>query len=171
MSIAAVLAWIVVVVWLTLTVIAQFSGMSQVVARYDTFHLVPRWTFFAPNPGVKDYHVAYRDKCTGGQTSSWRSIDVGVRRTFVGCVWHPQKRERKILMDSVQSLRVAMRLASEAPRAVEVSLPYLMLLRVVMVTPKADPGSVERQFVVVESCGHQIRDVQIAFSSSFHKFS
>jgi hypothetical protein len=74
----------VLVVWFVLSVLEQLrtilrtspgptlrvlDGCLQAVSP-----LLPRWTFFAPNPGTVDYHLCYRHRLANGEFTHWQEV-------------------------------------------------------------------------------------------------
>src|SRR5580704_14833532 len=84
-------------VWCLLSILNQLPlAMNERVRRLDIFHLVPRWTFLAPNPGISDYHLVYRVRRHAGDRDAWQEIHWTIDRTWFSCVWNPTKRRRKL---------------------------------------------------------------------------
>ena len=144
-------------VWLGFSVIYQFNPRwFEKVKRYDHFHLIPKWTFFAPSPGNTDYHLYYRDITHDGEISEWTVAISPHDRGLFSAVWNPQKRVRKAQSDMVHSL---VRLPDEQKDNIYLiysSLPYLLLLNMVTNMP-CGPSVKSRQFMVMESSGFNPR--------------
>lgn len=89
--------------WLTLTVAIQFnSSFAPFISRWDALGLLPRWTFFAPNPGHTDIRVLVRFGGASGITSwseLWLSSRVDDRRTVLRGIFNPYRRVEKLLFD------------------------------------------------------------------------
>jgi hypothetical protein len=69
--------------WFSLSVLHQVRLFSSKMGRFDPLGLLPRWTFFAPNPGIYDYHIVYREVNDGDgsdlnpdTSNSWRHIQI-----------------------------------------------------------------------------------------------
>jgi len=169
MSLAAALAGALVAVWLALTVLAQFRFLQPLLSPFDGFHLIPRWTFFAPNPGVRDYHLVMRERLADGRLSPWRNVPVYQGRPPLACLWHPQKRAAKVLNDAIQTLGFLMRREGVSASGLPFTLPYLILLRYTARSMPAAPGATEFQFAIVDSAGHAQRTLECPFVSSFHR--
>jgi hypothetical protein len=139
--------------WLVLSAVAQFPGrLVTALQTHDPFRLLPKWTFFAPNPGCTDYHLVYRD-FTGETPGQWREVPVIPRRDRWMWLWNPRKRFSKAVTDCTQSL---LEIAREGETAIELlpfALPYIAVLNVVCALPAAD-GIDGRQFAVVETEGY-----------------
>src|ERR1700761_7210103 len=104
-TLAAITGDTVFGLWIVLTCVNQFNGaFPDWIRRYDRFRLLSRWTFFAPHPGMNDYHIVARDIGEDGKPcTEWFEISLP-SRTVLGAVWNPQKRQRKVLCDYVRSL-------------------------------------------------------------------
>lgn len=139
--------------WFILTVLNQF-GWSWFVRllKFDFLHILPVWTFFAPNPGVRDNHVVYRDYCPATQSySDWSEVLFERKRHFFSFLWSPEKRRKKLLADVVSALIQLRDIQKDDPRLVVVSGPYLILLNLVL---RFDgTKSDQRQFAIVETQG------------------
>lgn len=137
----AALVGLLLSAWFAVTVFCQFPGRSV----RDRLALVPRWTFFAPNPGEWDYHLVFRDYDEGASPlMSWTEIDEHVQRSPLNALWNPGKRYRKAVIDCCQ-LCLPYRNRLEAIRT---SVPYLALLNVVMAQPRYD-GAGLRRFAII----------------------
>src|SRR6185436_18257319 len=106
MSHVAILVVIIYVVWVAATIANQFHSRCPVWLRaVDVFGLIPVWTFFAPNPGMTDYYLLYRDRLPDGSFDNWRNVELkgsdnGVRLGL----WNPEKRKHKALSDLMSVL-------------------------------------------------------------------
>ncbi|REJ73739.1 MAG: hypothetical protein DWQ36_14415 [Acidobacteria bacterium] len=154
---------------LLLTAISQGRGpFSQRLRSFDLFSLLPRWTFFAPNPGVVDYHLLLRDRLHDGSLATPRQVPLRPPRRLHHLLWNPQKRLHKVLTDAVQSLPHLSE--SMQARRLRTSLPYLMILNHVAALERS-PLVASRQFVIVATGGEvPIRQPGILFESQFHRF-
>jgi hypothetical protein len=157
-------------VWFLASVVCQIpTRLARVINRYDLFRLVPRWSFFAPNPGHTDYHILYRDSAAGTPISAWRELPVP-GRTLLAMFWNPDKRLRKCLVDCTQQI-VATAAATRTADHMAISIPYLLLLNIVM-RQCVNPGVASRQFVIAQSYGfHPARKPEVLVRSEFHVVS
>ena len=156
----------VLMLWLVCSVVVQFSPTwFQFIERHDLFMLLPRWTFFAPRPGMSDYHLLYRDQLEAGRLSDWTEIPITEERKTYSFLWNPEKKSKKILSDVVASL---LQLGTTDGILLMYSLPYLILLNVV-VHHDQKRASLKRQFVVVEKFGNDgIPTITVLLTSAFH---
>ena len=168
MSKLAWVAWIGIGIWLLLTLIYQHSTYGAVVARFDIFRLLPRWTFFAPNPGVADYHLIVRDRDSAEKPGKWRAVEFAKDRHYSNILWNPQKRPKKILSDAVQLLKAISRSSAAGVASDSLSIPYLLLLKYSLEVLPLGEDMGARQFGIVESTGHASRATNIIYLSLFH---
>lgn len=163
-------------VWFAVSVAAQFRDERfEKLRRFDVFGLVPLFTFFAPNPGHSDQHLLYRDRSASGAVGEWVEIPLVDARRWYSVVWGPDKREKKILADAINSLMTSVERqsrsgvdATDLQYYLMLSVPYLTLLNVVVQRPAA-PDVTHRQFVVAETFGLAApRKLVPLFSSPFH---
>lgn len=155
--------------WLLASTICQFNilRLEKVFRRMDYFSLLPRWSFFAPNPGVTDYHLLYRDKNQEDECGRWYEYKISSRRTLLGAVWNPKKRTKKALSDTVQTL---VRSSSQMrPGEYKTSLCYIALVNFIASLPR-NTDSKATQFMIMQSYGHYTeQDPKMLFRSEFHK--
>ncbi|MGW0738270.1 hypothetical protein [Streptomyces sp. NPDC002851] len=136
--------------WLLLCVLAQLRVIAPRVAprlgRWDASLLIPRYNYFAPIPGMHDYHLLFRTRTRGREFGTWEEVSAGVRRRWWNFVWNPDRRSRKQLLD------LAKELAHRDPGCVDpdtvLSVPYLVLLRHVCAQIEPAEG-VDIQFLIV----------------------
>lgn len=144
------------ITWILATCVCQFkeTKLSSWLKKFDTFSLIPLWTFFAPNPGTKDYHLLYREKSRNGEVSDWIEIDIQENRRFWSFLWNPRKRTKKVLSDIIQGLVPMIPSSKKKSNSIMLSLPYMLVLNVVGLQ-KAQTGDHDsRQFVLAESEGY-----------------
>jgi hypothetical protein len=168
MSLVSILFYSIVTLWLVITLFAQHSRFQPLINSIDAFHVIPRWTFFAPNPGTRDYHLVLRDRCRDGRMSSWKSVSIYSPRPRFGYLWHPQKRASKIMNDAIQSIKLLLKCGDVGATGLPFTMPYLLLLYYAAhaVPPEAD--AIEFQIAIIESTGHEKRKLECSFLSSFH---
>jgi len=160
---------IVLGAWFLASVVHQFRPRWwRRVTRFDPLHLLPIWTFFAPNPGRHDLHVIYRE-CSGVRCGPWRQLaPPWVDRSW-RWIWNPGRYVRKATTDFSNALLDARR-TSDDQRAVLLSAAYISLLHWVMAQPSADPESNHRQFALVVTQGFgEGRELDVQFVSEVHR--
>jgi hypothetical protein len=140
------------VVWCAATIANQFdSRCPDWLKAVDVFGLIPVWTFFAPNPGMTDYYLLYRDRLPDGSFDNWRRVELRPwENTFQLALWNPTKRKQKALSDIVSAL---IRLAKDSkPEELIVTVPYLLILNFITSRPHS-LGTNGTQFMVLEHDG------------------
>jgi hypothetical protein len=160
---------VVLGLWLVLTVVTQFHGSAvDWVQRWDTFRLLPKWTFFAPNPGSTDYYLVYRE-VRGDSISAWRELPFHTSRSPWRWFWYPEKRFSKAITDCTQGiLDVARNDRTRVEELLPFTLPYLAILNVVSAIRPAD-GVDARQFAIVEKDGYLAQGPpRLLVASAFH---
>jgi hypothetical protein len=156
-----------IVIWLILTLAYQYKPLGDRIARYDFFRLLPRWTFFAPHPAMRDCHLLVRNRLGDGTITRWQPVSIARSRCTIDSVWHPAKRARKIISDAHQSLRTLSR-SPNYERSIRFSLPYILVLQY-CASKHPHPGdSADFQFAIVETSGRSDRKIWITFISGFH---
>lgn len=164
------LGWLILGLWLLASVINQFRfRWWSSVARFDVFSLVPRWTFFAPNPGRHDYHVVYRE-WTAESSGEWSEVPAPEIDLKLRWFWNPHRYPSKGISDVTAALASNVRRSYDIPVAVTLSAPYISLLHLVMAQPSAGESGDRRQFAIVRTNGFGCeRDLDIAFLSEVHR--
>lgn len=134
-------------IWLLVTVVAQCPGkIPAMLRRYDYLQLIPRWTFFAPNPETSDFRLLVRYQYLDGNLGGFTEIALyehGILRPL----WNPARRNAKILIDSVHILTD---LANHGITELERTVPYLLIKNFVKNLPK-DSSVAALQFIIVSS--------------------
>lgn len=174
MSAESVWAWMVGValaVWFMASVLNQLSLVwFRRFARWDVLGLLPRWTFFAPNPADEDIHVIYRDTADPGQPS-WeptRVLSKAPSSAWTRWIWNPGRYERKAIIDLANGLRSSRQSVGDQPRALCLTTPYVALLDWVARQP-AGQGT-HRQFIVATSTGFPPDEqVRVEYVSEVHR--
>ena len=137
---------------------------------YDVLGLIPRWSFFAPNPGRHDIHLVFRDWIRDEPTE-WHELDLGSLNSWTRWIWHPERYAFKAVADAAGGLAMASSAARETEaRSVMLSTPYLRLLSWAMSQP-VPPASTARQFAVIAAQGFgQTQTLELRFLSEKHPF-
>ncbi len=156
-------------IYLGLTI---FSHLPIPLARSlnvrDRFAVIPHWSFFAPTPGVSDFHLMVRDRLVGGKFSLWKEVPVGCQtRSPFAFLWHPGKRSGKALLDLTTTLLGVVQNAGGRQEQIYLSLPYLMLLHAVSALP-ASSVSIGRQFLLAKMDGPDAAP-DVLFVSNVHE--
>lgn len=160
-------------IWYALSVCNQFPfEVNKLIRSRDVFHLVPRWTFFAPNPGVTDYHLVYRSVSVGTEGACWQEIAWNRQRPWYSFAWNPTKRLRKLQLDITQSILRLYQDDELLPQAaIVLTIPYLLLLNVAA-TQVRDQAADFVQFAIVQTFGFQPRQPpEVLIASALHGVS
>lgn len=154
--------------WLVLTALGQLDvRLARRLKDWDVFMLLPSFRFFAPTPSVHDLHLLYRDRLADGYVAAWREVPLPLPPPWINPLWNPGRRERKALFDATQHLARQINERSPEPRAILLSIPYLILLNYVSGLPRLCAASTT-QFLVMRSDRLQGGDPQPFFVSSLH---
>jgi hypothetical protein len=156
-------------IWFLLSLVNQMGKKRlRFLQRGDPFQLLPFWNFFAPNPGVHDYYLLYRDKNEAGEVGGWQLLHPTESRAWCSFVWNPDKLTNKVLSDLVQMFVGIEDAALHQGPAVMFTLPYLICLKMVIEVPPDDTGTL-RQFVLARKKGLLISDeLSPILVSNFH---
>jgi hypothetical protein len=158
-------------IWLILTILAQSPRFKWIrwFQDRDYLALIPNWSFFAPNPGMGDFHLFYRDKLFDGQLTLWQDVAFS-NGSLLQSIWNPDKRRRKAITNACLLL---IQMASGKPKGemLFVSMPYLLILRYIK-TLLPNNSSHARQFLIAQTYGYynSSQEPKILFISQFHKF-
>jgi len=143
---------VVFFVWFLLTIAFQKNNkLSRLTARFDRFALVPKWSFFSPDPGASNYHFVYRSRDDKTVASPWLELDLSPR-AFLFPIWNPRKRYREGMIELFQLL--ALFSLNNSAERLQFTAPYIILLDVAR---KRLEGSLSPQafyqFALVETRG------------------
>ncbi|HSX38726.1 MAG TPA: hypothetical protein VLE95_07870 [Chlamydiales bacterium] len=129
---------------------------------------IPTWSFFAPTPGMHDYHLLYRGINDNGEVQDWReAYPIKEKRGRFSFIWHPDKKFLKSLMDLVHEL-IRFSIVSDDKKQICISVPYLHILN--YVTFLASEKSIKKvQFMILSSS--RLYDYNVEFLSSAHSLT
>lgn len=163
-------------VWLYVTIASQVRSLTSwrpwmpvsIVKMLVQIGLLPRWTFFAPNPAIFDNHLLMRTGGSAAGLSEW--IDVGFFGEWSPIVglWNPLKKEKKTLSDMVALLArehrelIRARLDEEL---IILSVPYISILG--LCSSYCEQGALV-QFSIARTVGPARNDTEIVFISEVH---
>jgi hypothetical protein len=149
---AATAVSILYVLWVVANVANQFHSWCPTwLSALDVFGLIPVWTFFAPNPGMTDYYLLYRDRLPEGSLDNWRQVELKPsENSFRLALWNPTKKKHKALSDMVSAL---IRLAKyREHEGLIATVPYILILNFITSRPHS-LGADGTQFMVLEHGG------------------
>jgi hypothetical protein len=114
--------------WVVATLIVQLNvRFARKISKRDMFHLLPRWTFFAPNPGVTDYHLVFRRQDADGELSSFLELPLH-RRSRYAWLFNPDKRTKKALLDLAIMMEQVCNATTDSGGNIRLTFPYVALL-------------------------------------------
>jgi hypothetical protein len=156
------------VVWLAATLMNAASLGESVLGRLGMLRtFVPVWNFFAPNPGVHDFHLLTRERLDNGEVTRWRQDMLFERpRSLLTCLWNPHKIERKILYDLTLSLVREIADLGDDLALIKISIPYLVFASYAETLPHP-PDAVGVQFMLMRSSAIE-PEAEIVFVSEVH---
>lgn len=155
--------------WLLLTIFNQFNlKWAKQIKTQDVFHLLPSWTFFAPNPGTSDYHIVYRTMDDNKNISAFIEIPLHNNRQLTHACWNSSKRTKKALTDLVMSLKKLCVVEDLKKEKLQVSFSYIALLNFLTHIEKSTSVKFI-QFAILESKGfNDPNQPQLLICSDFH---
>lgn len=140
-------------------------------------YIIPRWTFFAPSPGVVDYRIVFQDYRNEDEpVGNVREIQLHAARSITHAIWNPDKRIRKGFFDLAQQLQQLHQLQRGSSErnvnlGIQMTDPYLAVLNVIMAPERLWPDAQYRRFLVVFTSGFDGEQTPVpAFVSDFHPF-
>lgn len=172
----------ILVIWFALSALNQINPISTRLGPYDPLGLLPRWTFFAPHPGIYDYHLLYRE-CESVETplttpqmceaakhvvGPWMQVpgiypDAGSSRFML---WNPQRRVTKTITDIVAGMTQLRLTYPKLGEGVQYTTYYWLLLHLIEQQSRREG---QRQFALVQTHGFPPeRESALFFMSNFH---
>lgn len=163
-------------IWLGLSALNQVRSLGDRLARYDPFGLLPRWTFFAPNPGTHDHHLIYRyaeadhgSKESGSDLAlgPWQQVDELLKGRTVPLLWNPKRRLSKTFSDIVNGMARMRRHGDYFDLISMFSTEYAWLTHM---AEKQVPHDAVYQWAIVRTHGKvDMRKLWIVFLSRHHR--
>jgi hypothetical protein len=125
-SVFGVIGIVVFSVWFLLTIAFQKNNrLSRLTTRFDRFTLIPKWSFFTPDPGASNYHFVYRSRDDETSVSPWLELNLSPRGILFP-LWNPQKRYREGMIELFQLL--ALSSINCSAERLQFTAPYIILL-------------------------------------------
>jgi hypothetical protein len=153
--------------YLGLTIVYQYRPAADAIARFDRFHLLPRWTFFAPRPASKDGHLIARYELVDGTMSLWENVEMDAPRGRFDPIWNPGKRARKVISDCINGLKLVHQRHGPGPH-LKFYIPYLTFLNLVDNLARGREDVRKVQFAIIETSGRLNRRIWVYFVSELH---
>jgi hypothetical protein len=170
-SVFGVIGIVVFSIWFLLSIAFQKNNrLSRLTTRFDRFTLIPKWSFFTPDPGASNYHFVYRSRGDETSVSPWLELNLSPRGIFFP-LWNPRKRYREGMIELFQLL--ALSSINCSAERLQFTAPYIILLDVAR---KRLGGSLSSQafyqFALVETRGRSEASVPLVrFYSLTHPVS
>lgn len=154
---------------LSLSLLREIPTVSKALGRFSTFmSFIPNWSFFAPTPGMYDYHLLYRGVNHSGEVLDWvEALSVKDKRGPFAFIWHPDKKILKTIIDLTQEL-VRFSVLVNDNKQICLSIPYLHILN--YISSLQHESSIKKvQFMILSSS--KLFDYNVEFLSSTHLIS
>ncbi|MCG7528532.1 hypothetical protein MHW47_29335 [Streptomyces sp. OfavH-34-F] len=159
--------------WFLATTVKQeptrkFTKLEKLEA---TGFFLPEWRFFAPNPGVHDNHLLYRDTLANGEVTPWQEVCVAQdKRKLLHVLWYPDRRMEKVIFDAMGELQTIVGKGRlECKEDLQVTVPYITLLNYVSYSLEHAPDAVGTQFLMARSKGYdETSDPVMVLLSNVH---
>lgn len=156
----------VLALWLLLSIVAQLTVVPS-IQKGLWQQVIPLWTFFAPRPGTKDFHVLFRDYLEDGNVTAWKETLITPGRTWKQTFWNPKNRLEKAVLDVVQAMAFQSTIVSVSE--LQINMPYLLLLNLVA-NQKHHQEALATQFLVMMSHGKlSAEEPNVLLLSSRHR--
>lgn len=157
MQIATIIVGAILGLWLLLTAICQFRGeFSAKIRRWDSFFLLPAWTFFSPNPGTKDYRLAAQD--VDSDNGDWVVVELTKPNGPLSFLFNPNKIRKKCLIDIANQTIEARNNLSAEPRLLWITHAYLSALNRAQSATDTMDGFERFRFAIIASGGYFNKD-------------
>jgi hypothetical protein len=146
--------------------IQPHTSLRSRVKAWDPCYYLPTWTFFAPDPGVTDARLLWRERLVDGTVGPWHEA-VPPATGLWRAVWNPTKRSRKVVFDWGRGLE--RRADPPDSEMFVLSHSYLMILQH-LTGLSASPLGVARQFAVIKTQGADDAEghFELVFVSLWH---
>lgn len=170
-SVFGVVGIIVFSVWFLLTIAFQRNNeLRRLTIQFDRFTLVPKWSFFTPDPGASNYHFVYRSRNDESSVSPWLELNLSPRGMRFA-IWNPRKRYREGMIELFQLL--ALFSLNNSAERLQFTAPYVILLNIARTRLEGSLAShAFYQFALVETRGPSGASVpRVRFYSLTHPVS
>jgi hypothetical protein len=151
---------------LSLSALREIKRVDKFLERCPgLMSFIPIWSFFAPTPGMHDYHLMYRTIDDEGQIQDWKAAyTLGDKRRLCAFLWHPEKKFSKSLMDLVQDLSQSSILFKDK-KQICLSIPYLHILNYIS-SLQHEKSEKTVQFMVLSNS--RLHNYDVVFMSEPH---
>ncbi|QWF82484.1 hypothetical protein [Amycolatopsis sp. CA-230715] len=157
--------------WFAATLLSQdpfrkFPGAR----RYDpTGAAIPDWRFFAPRPGMHDYHLLVRDELPDGSVTDWREVLPVEQRAPRHFFWYANRRAEKVVADSVVGIVGFTKEEGRKKEDIQLSVSYLTILNYMTYQEEHHNDAKRTQFLIAASAGYdESEEPLMLFLSNLH---
>lgn len=157
--------------WATMITLNQDPRRKwQPLQRFDpSGSYLPDWRFFAPNPGVNDYHLLFRDKLDSAEETPWKEVCNIEQRQLIHIFFHANRRCEKALFDAVTGIVHWRPPEGGKQDDIQLSIAYLTLLNHITHRVPHHEQAKETQFIIASSDGYdECVEPSPLFLSNFH---
>lgn len=157
------------IAWIIATVLFQLNyTWLDKLKEFDVLRLLPRWTFFAPNPCTTDFHVVYRLKSLDGTVSEFLEIPLH-RREWYAFFWNARKRLRKSVIDLAITMNQLCASTEYTENNIRLTFSYLAILNFLKRVPR-DSDTAAIQFALLSTNGFIDAEApKLIICSEFHR--
>ena len=154
---------------LSLSFLKEIPKICKILDRFPILmSLIPSWSFFAPIPGMHDYHLLYREIDDQEQVQDWKeAFSIEEKRNLLAFIWHPEKKRLKALIDMVQDLIRFCTISNEETQ-ICLAIPYLHILNYISAL-KYEKNTTKIQFMILG--WSRLQDYKVEFVSNTHPLS
>jgi hypothetical protein len=151
---------------LSLSFLKEIPVISKELDRFPVLmSFISSWSFFAPTPGMLDYHLLYRGINEQEEVQDWEGVfSIKEKRSPCAVIWNPEKKYLKTLVDMVQEL-IKFSFSSNEEKQICLSIPYLHILNFTT-SLKHDKPIKKVQFLILG--GSRLNEYKVEFVSSVH---
>ncbi|TFZ62440.1 hypothetical protein E4631_25120 [Hymenobacter sp. UV11] len=156
------------ILYALLSIIYQIEGrVKNKLAELDRMGLLPSWAFFAPNPGISDFRIIFKDYLDDKTESDWEEVNLYSNKSFYRFLWNPDKLMQKCIYDCIQSFLLKA-VDSHNQSLLILSWDYIKLLELVIEEQHKLTTSKIR-FVILSSQGFlPTRETSLLYVSRKH---
>lgn len=165
----------ILISWFLLSAMNQTHWFSDKFGYLDWFALLPKWTFFAPSPGIHDNHIVYRklvhsdteaNSTSQSQCSDWQTLGY-LDRSYIPLLWNPERRTSKTVSDIISNFLTISNREKDSQKYIPLTIEYLTLTN--LVQSRLEPGG-HLQWAIVRSHGYTgARGLALIYLSHIHK--
>lgn len=155
--------------WAILSAVCQFrTAFTRRVRQWDSFFVIPSWTFFSPTPGTKDYRLVAR--VLTSDDPDWFVLEQTKPNAWYSFAFNSNKIRKKCLIDTANQLIEARNNLKVDPRLLWITQGYLSTLNKVLGSFDQLKSGDKFQFAIIVTGGYFNKDaISIVISSQIHR--